>query len=104
MRLFDHLGHLDLLVSALGGVGQRVLLAQLMGGNGPVLADHVEDVLRVGGWLDTLDIDLVQLLHVLENMIELVLVDGNLLVGETNAGQVGNIANIHEMGEQAVGR
>ena len=91
---FDNPGHLEIASAGLRRAGQGGLVAQRrprrvgpQGGRFPGVEKHLRHGLHAGG------IDLFQLVHVLQNAVEVGLQFHHFRAGELQVGQVGYVAN-----------
>ena len=90
--LFDDFGHDDEVVGRVRRVGEGVLAVEA--GLRGILTEDIVDGVRVGGRFDGRDIESLQLLDIFQHFSELGLEGGDLVVGEFDAGQTGDIADI----------
>jgi hypothetical protein len=88
----DDFGDADLALGLIGRVLQDGLRRQARVRD--VLTHAAENGYRVGGGIDSLDVELGQGLDVLEDGFQLWLEQGDFLVGEFEAGEIGDIADV----------
>ena len=90
--LFNHFGHHDEVVCGVRRIGERRLAGQA--GMGNILAEDIENRVRVGRGLHIRNIERLELLDIFQHAAELRLECGGFFVGEFDAGQAGDISDI----------
>ena len=91
-RVGDDLGHADLALSLVGRVLEDGFGRQA--GVRVVLAHFSKHRAGVGGGFDAGDVELRQRLDMAEDRLELRLESGDLFIGQFEAGEIGDVADI----------